>query len=261
MRNKCGIKATTKYEKNGNQDGIFLSLSLFHSFLFFIPVLFISFTLIWLLGRLVCDSFFSHTLTVQEAKWWNKYYQRVLYTYGLACARLSSQEKHYTEQDLLLLLLLCCCFDRVLRELRSLFLSHFSIFTVMLYVRYWTFSLCYMQKKRNYTVSFCALLTFLFAFCNKNKHNKNAILFLKDVFFFLGAFSPVRSVLFIYFFFFQTIPFLDCKIYPFVHNSCVNLGFVFCLFVTACGGRRSIDTDIVHRSWFFFFSLQLLPCG
>lgn len=147
---------------------------------------------------------FSLTLSVQEAKWWNKYYQRVLYTYGLACARLSSQEKHYTEQDLLLLLL-CCCFDRVLRELRSLFLSHFSIFTVMLCVRYWTFSLCYMQKKRNYTVSFCALLTFLFAFCNKNKHNKNAILFLKDVFFSWCFFSGSFGFLYLFFFSNDTI--------------------------------------------------------
>lgn len=202
---------------------------------------------------------FSLTLSVQEAKWWNKYYQRVLYTYGLACARLSSQEKHYTEQDLLLLLL-CCCFDRVLRELRSLFLSHFSIFTVMLCVRYWTFSLCYMQKKKEITLSlFVHFLRFFLPFVIKINTIKMRFYFSKT-FFFLDAFSPVRSVLFIYFFF-QTIPFLDCKIYPFVHNSCVNLGFVFCLFDTACGGRRSIDTDI-HRGWFFFFSLSsTLPCG
>lgn len=36
MRNKCGIKATTKYEKNWDQNGIFLSLCIhFVAFLFF----------------------------------------------------------------------------------------------------------------------------------------------------------------------------------------------------------------------------------
>lgn len=101
-----------------------------------------------------------------------------------------------------------------------------------------------MQKKEITLSLFVHFLRFFLPFVIKINTIKMRFYFSKT-FFFLGAFSPVRSVFFIYFFF-QTIPFLDCKIYPFVHNSCVNLGFVFCLFVTACGGRRSIDTDI-HR--------------
>lgn len=109
MRNKCGIKAATKLRKeDDDQDGISLS---------------------FLLARKHCAmpsdlaSFrcsFAR-LPYDETKWWNKYHQRVLLTYGLACALKFTRKTLYRNENKIL----CCC-DRVLRDLRSLFLSHRS---------------------------------------------------------------------------------------------------------------------------------------